>query len=46
MEKMNALKRNGTWDIVDFPNDKGTRGCKWVFTIKHKADLSIDTLKI
>lgn len=33
-----AAKRNKTWEIVDLPKDKKTGGCKWVFTIKGKAD--------
>ena len=40
MEEMNALRRSGIWEIVDLPRGKKT--CKWVFTIKCKADGSIE----
>ena len=32
-EEMNALKKNGTWEVVDLPREKKVVGCKWVFTI-------------
>ena len=38
LEKMYTLKKNGTWKIVVLPIDKKTIGCKWVFSIKYKAD--------
>lgn len=40
--EMRALKKNGTWDVVDLPMDKEPDGCKWVFTIKLKANESVD----
>ena len=36
--EMEALQRNGTWNVVPLPRGKRPVGCKWVFTIKHKAD--------
>lgn len=45
MEEMNALKKNETWEIVELPKEKRAVGCKWVFTIKCKADGSIDRYK-
>lgn len=45
VEEMNALRRNGTWEIVDLPRDKKTVRCKWAFTIKCKADESIERYK-
>ena len=45
MEEMNALRRSGTWKIVDLPKDKKTVGCKWVFTIKCNADGSVERYK-
>ena len=33
-EEMNALKRNGTWEVVSLPRDKKIVGCKWVFIVK------------
>ena len=45
LEEMNALKKNETWELVELPEGKKTVGCKWVFTIKCKADGSIDRYK-
>ncbi|KAH9650552.1 protein kinase domain-containing protein [Citrus sinensis] len=45
MEEMNALRRSGTWEIVDLPRDKKIVGCKWVFTIKCNADGSVERYK-
>ena len=45
IEEMQALKKNGTWEIVELARDKKTVGCKWVFTIKYQADGSIDRYK-
>ena len=45
IEEINASKQNGTWDIVDLPEDKKTVGCKWVFTIKCNANGSIKRYK-
>ena len=44
-EKMQALGKNETWDIVELPKGKKTVGCKWVFTIKYKADGTIERHK-
>ena len=41
-EEMNALKKNDTWEMVELPNGKKVMGYKWVFTIKSKADGSVD----
>ena len=30
------------WDLVELPHGKNAVGCKWVFTIKLKANGSID----
>jgi hypothetical protein len=44
-EEMEALHKNKTWDLVKLPNGKKVVGCKWVFTIKHKADGSVEPYK-
>jgi hypothetical protein len=44
-EEMKALHKNMTWDLVRLPNGKKAIGCKWVFTIKHKADGSTELYK-
>ncbi|CAL2255956.1 unnamed protein product [Prunus armeniaca] len=42
---MDALNKNKTWDLVPLPRGKKAVGCRWVFTLKHKADGSIDRYK-
>lgn len=44
-EEMAALKKNNTWDLVRLPVGKKTVGCRWVFSIKHKADGGIERYK-
>ncbi|RVW12310.1 Retrovirus-related Pol polyprotein from transposon TNT 1-94 [Vitis vinifera] len=44
-EEMNALKKNGTWEVVDLPREKKSYRCKWVFTIKSKVDGSVERYK-
>jgi hypothetical protein len=44
-EEMEALLKNGTWTLVPLPKGKKTVGCRWVFSIKHKVDGSIDRYK-
>jgi hypothetical protein len=41
LEEMNALRKNGTWELVDLPRDKKIVGCKWVFLVKYRVDGSI-----
>ena len=43
--EMEALEKNKTWTLVPLPEGKKTVGCKWVFSIKHKADGSIERYK-
>jgi len=46
VDEMVALeKKNNTWDLVSLPRGKKTMGCKWVFTIKHRADGTIERYK-
>ena len=45
LEEMNALKKNGTWEVVELPRHKKIVGCKWVFTVKCKADGSVERYK-
>lgn len=44
-EEMKALYKNGTWEVVPLPPGKKTVGCRWIFTIKHKADGSVERFK-
>ncbi|KAL0293025.1 UNVERIFIED_CONTAM: Retrovirus-related Pol polyprotein from transposon TNT 1-94 [Sesamum radiatum] len=44
-EEMKSLQKNSTWEIVDLPEGKKPVGCRWVFTIKYKADGTIERYK-
>jgi hypothetical protein len=44
-EEMEALQKNATWELAPLPEGKRIIGCKWVFTVKLKADDSIDRYK-
>lgn len=44
-EEMEALQKNRTWKLVPLPDGKKPVRCKWVFSIKHKADGSIERYK-
>ncbi|RVW38651.1 Retrovirus-related Pol polyprotein from transposon TNT 1-94 [Vitis vinifera] len=41
-DEIDALEKNGTWTITDLPVGKRPVGCKWIFTIKYKADGSVE----
>ena len=41
----NAIMKNGTWYLCDFPIGKKVIGCKWVFKLKQKPDGSVDLYK-
>ncbi|CAL2266781.1 unnamed protein product [Prunus armeniaca] len=43
--EMKALQKNGTWEIVPQPEGKKLVGCRWVYTVKHKVDGTIDRYK-
>ncbi|KAL5577658.1 hypothetical protein UlMin_019357 [Ulmus minor] len=43
--EMEALEKNRTWEIVDLPKEKKLVGCKWVFTVKYKADGTLERYK-
>ncbi|KAL0312290.1 UNVERIFIED_CONTAM: Retrovirus-related Pol polyprotein from transposon RE1 [Sesamum radiatum] len=43
--EIQALERNGTWEVVPLPDGKQTVGCKWVFKVKLKDDGSLDRYK-
>ena len=45
MEEMNALRKNGTWEVVDLPIDQKRVRCKWVIIVKCKADGSVERFK-
>ena len=43
--EVQALVKNGTWEVTTIPKGKTTVGCKWIFTIKCNADCSINRYK-
>lgn len=45
MEELRALEKNKTWTLTDLPPGKRTVGCKWIFSVKHKVDGSIERYK-
>ena len=44
-DEIQALKKNGTWELSDLPKGKKPVGCKWVFIVKTKVDGSIERYK-
>ena len=44
-EEMKALEKNGTWEIVEKPEGKKHVGCRWIYTVKHKSDGTLDRYK-
>jgi len=44
-EEMEALQKTSTWELVVLPEGKKTIGCRWVYTVKLKADGSLDRYK-
>ena len=45
MEEMRALEKNKTWELYTLPKGHKSVGCKWVFTIKYRADGTLDRYK-
>ncbi|RVW31481.1 hypothetical protein CK203_051170 [Vitis vinifera] len=43
--EMEALEKNGTWDVVESPSEKSPMGYKWVFIVKYKVDGSLEIYK-
>ncbi|WJZ82727.1 hypothetical protein VitviT2T_002461 [Vitis vinifera] len=37
-EEMSALEKNKTWEVVEKSKEKNIVDCKWIFTLKYKAD--------
>ena len=44
-EEMKSLQKNSTWKVVELPEGKKPVGCMWVFTVKYKADGTIERFK-
>ena len=45
MEQVQALEKNNTWEIIELPQGKRPGGYKWIFTVKHKSDGSLERSK-
>ncbi|KAK2993389.1 hypothetical protein RJ640_000711 [Escallonia rubra] len=45
-EEMNMIRKNGTWQLVDKPNDKEIIGLKWVYKTKLNEDGSLQKYKV
>ncbi|KAL0561216.1 hypothetical protein IC582_001638 [Cucumis melo] len=45
MEEIEALEKNKTWEICALPKRHKNVGCKWVFSLKYKADGTLDRHK-
>ncbi|RVW68568.1 Retrovirus-related Pol polyprotein from transposon RE1 [Vitis vinifera] len=45
MEKIRALEKNGTWEVMTLPRGKKPVGCKWVFKVKYKVDGTVERYK-
>jgi hypothetical protein len=43
--KLTALMKHGTWDLILPPSNCKHVGCKWIFRVKRKADGSVDRFK-
>lgn len=44
IDKMAALEKNGTWEVVD-KLEKTFVGCKWVFTTKYNSNEIVERYK-
>ena len=44
-EEVRALENNNTWVLTTLPLGKNQVGCKWIFTIKYKADRNVERFK-
>ena len=44
-EEISVLESKGTWTLVPRPPDTSTVTCRWVFSVKHKADGTVERYK-
>ena len=45
-QELQALHDTQTWTVVTLPLGKKPIACKWVYKVKHKADGSVERLKV
>ena len=43
--KIDSIKKNDTWTLVDLPQGAKPIGCTWIFKKKYNLDGSIDKYK-
>ncbi|KAL0463357.1 UNVERIFIED_CONTAM: Retrovirus-related Pol polyprotein from transposon RE2 [Sesamum latifolium] len=43
--EVDALERNGTWELVETPADKKTIECRWIYKLKLKPDGTVERYK-
>ena len=43
--EMEALEKNQTWEVTELPKGKKPVGCKWVFSLKYRADGGLERYK-
>ncbi|CAL2270407.1 unnamed protein product [Prunus armeniaca] len=41
-EEMQALQKNVTWELMPLPHGKKIVGCRWIYTVKLKANGSVE----
>ena len=44
-EEMKSLQKNETLELVDRPSGKKPVGCRWLYSVKHKVDGTIERFK-
>ncbi|KAL9253357.1 Retrovirus-related Pol polyprotein from transposon RE1-like protein [Drosera capensis] len=42
---MQALLKNATWDVVPIPAGQSCVSCRWIYTVKHNPNGSVERLK-
>ena len=45
LEELRALEKNGTWTLTDLPPGKHIVGCKWIFSVKYRANENVERFK-
>ncbi|RVW64621.1 Retrovirus-related Pol polyprotein from transposon RE1 [Vitis vinifera] len=45
-EEMKSLQKNETWELVKCPPGKKPVGCRWIYTVKYKANAKINTVRV
>ena len=44
-EKINSMKHNGVWDLIELPKGCKRVGCKWVFKTKRESNGNLERYK-